>query len=146
MIRRLSLLLLLLLCLAAFSGTCSAKDYTMTEEQMQRSFQLLSDLKKEIAILKLNSNDSAIQLTEVSQKLEIAEKKLKTAEDLLGKSQNETKEALKLVEELRLDVANLKISYEKYKQEKESQIRSLERQNTILKIITSAAIFWAATK
>jgi len=146
LIRRLSLLLCLLLCLAAFSGTCSAKDYTMTEEQMQKSFQLLSDLKKEIAILKLNSNDSAIQLTEVSQKLEMAEKKLKTAEDLLGKSQNETKEALKLVEELRLDVANLKISYEKYKQEKESQIRSLERQNTVLKIITGAAIFWAATK
>jgi chromosome segregation ATPase len=119
------------LCLAwaVMPTTCQAAEtYTMTAKQMQQSLQLLNDLKSDIAILSQNSNASLPLINKLSKKLE-------TAESLIGKSQSETKEALKLVDELRLDVQNLKLSYDQYKKVKEAETKSLKTKITLLEIV-----------
>lgn len=82
----------------------------MTATQLTKSETALNGLKNEIAILKQNSNVSAIQLIE-------ATKKLAKAEELLQTSQSSTQEIQRLLDEARIELANLKLSFEKYVKE-----------------------------
>lgn len=132
MLKLVSLFLVLLL---AFSPVCYSAAYTITEDQLQSMEQLSKDLDRSIEILNQSSEISIKQLIEVEKKLEKLE--------LLWKESGTKLKAIELlVENYKLQVANLRILYEK----SEARNKRLKLENQILKGVIGAGAIWALVK